>query len=260
MDLHEALGLGDTELVALVGAGGKKTAMATLAATGAQENRRVGYTTATHMPPPEFPLVVAPAMDVPATDDFESRMADETRESVVAFGARWVEEPDRAAEKLRGYPPAEIDGLFATGAFDWLLVKADGARRQEFKAPADHEPALPNRSTVVVIVASIKAVGEPLTESVVHRPQRVTAVTGLETGAEITPEGMGTVIASADGGLKGVPDGTSVVVMINKADSASERSTARSVLQSAFERSDRFSRGVITSFREGSCLTVSADR
>jgi len=260
MTLHEALELGDTELVAFVGAGGKKTAMARLATTGTRENRRVGYTTTTHMPPPEFPVVVSPAMDVPATEKYESLVADSSRGSAVAFGSQWVEEPDRAPEKLRGYAPADIDTLSATGAFDWVLVKADGARRREFKAPADHEPALPNSSTVVVIVASVKAVGEPLSESIVHRPERVTAVTGLDAGAEITPEAMGSVIASTDGGLKGVPDGCSVVVMVNKAESTSEQSTARSVLQSAFERSDRFSGGLITSFRDENCLAVSPDR
>lgn len=248
MDLAGALGLEERELVAFVGAGGKKTAMGRLVGEGETGDRTVGYTTTTHVPPPDLPLVLA------SPPDLRGRLED--RSEPVAFAAEQVENPARAAEKLRGYDPVLVDDLFDREVFDWLLVKADGARRRDFKAPAEHEPSIPERSTVVVVAASVRAVGAPLEESVVHRPERVTALTDLGAGQEITPRAMGTVLASQDGGLKGVPAGSEVILLLNKADSSAQRETADEVVREAFDRSDRFSRGLVTSFREDICLSV----
>jgi hypothetical protein len=133
MNLAGALGLGERELVAFVGAGGKQTAMSALAE--AAGGRRVGYTTTTHMRPPEFPLVIA------RQQELRDRLADSP--DAVAFAAERVESPSRATSKVRGYDPAVADALFEAGTFDWLLVKADGARRREFKAPPNTNRRFP---------------------------------------------------------------------------------------------------------------------
>jgi probable selenium-dependent hydroxylase accessory protein YqeC len=250
MDLAEALALDARELVAFVGAGGKKTAMSALATDG-HTDCQVGYTTTTHMPPPsELPLVVASAGDI------QTRLAGQ---SPVAFGAEWVENPERATRKLRGYEPPVLDDLFQAGGVERLLVKADGARKRGFKAPAAHEPAIPEKTSLVVIVASVQVVGEALSEQVVHRPEQVAAITDLAVGDELTPAAVGTVLASPDGGLKRVPDESRVFAMINKADSASPQATARKILRTVAARSDRFSDGLVTSFREGVCFPVAMD-
>lgn len=252
MDLAGTLGLGERELVAFVGAGGKKTAMGELVRAGGERNLAVGYTTTTHTPPPpDLPLVVAPAAEIQG--------AIEGRTPPVAFAAEAVDSPDRVETKVRGYDPSLVDELFEQDVFDWLLVKADGARQREFKAPAEHEPAIPARSTVVVVVASVQAVGEPLDESVVHRPERVAAISGLELGAAITPTAMGNTLASGDGGCKGIPAESEAILLVNKADTPDDRETAREIIRAAFARSDRFSRGLITSFREDISQSVVAE-
>lgn len=246
MDLAGALGLGERELVAFVGAGGKQTAMSALAE--AAGDRRVGYTTTTHMRPPAFPLVLA------REPELRERLADSP--TPVAFAAERIENPSRAASKVRGYDPAVPDALFESGAFDWLLVKADGARRREFKAPAEHEPPVPSRATTVVVVASAAVLGEPLDESLVHRPERVAALSGLDLGDELTPTAVAAVLADAGGGLKNVPSRSDVVVVLNKADTPDRREGARGVVRSVLDRSGRVSHGVVTSFRTGVCDTV----
>ncbi len=244
MDLAEALGLADRELVAFVGAGGKKTAMATLAEAGVGRGLRVGYTTTTHMPPPGgLPLVVA------NTDDLPDALA--SVEAPVAFARKEVANPDRATRKVRGHDAAVVDELFDGGRFDWLLVKADGARRREFKAPGPDEPVIPGASTSVVPVASVAAVGKPLDAETVHRPEHVATITGLDHGDVITPAAVGTVLASDEGGCKGVPGDAATTPLVNKADTPSLQESAREVVSEALERTDRFNRGLVCSFEHG---------
>jgi probable selenium-dependent hydroxylase accessory protein YqeC len=267
MRLAEALGLGGSEHVAFVGAGGKKTAMGRLATEGTRRGVAVGYTTTTAMPPPaDLPLVVG---DLGVDDDDGARtdecddgdddarpspLAD--RDPPVAFAREWVSDPARADRKVRGFDPGVVDDLFAAGRFDWLLVKADGARRREFKAPGDAEPVVPRSATHVVPVASVRAVGDPLTEATVHRPERVAALSGAAVGDRITPETVGAVLASPDGGCRGVPPGATVTPAVNKADTAALRETAVAALDHALARTDRFDRGLVTSFETGVCETV----
>ncbi|WP_135822112.1 selenium cofactor biosynthesis protein YqeC [Halostella litorea] len=249
MRLSEALPLGDRELVAFVGAGGKKTAMGRLAAEGTERGYDVGYTTTTRMPPPpDLPLTVA---DVEA-----SPYAVAEDEPPAAFAASWVADPERVDRKVEGFDPDALDDFFARGIFDWLVVKADGARRREFKAPGPDEPAVPDRATHVVPVASVAAVGDLLDEATVHRPERVAAITDLAVGDAITPEAVGAVLASPDGGLKGAPDAATVTPVVNKADTPERRETARAVLDHAIGRTDRFDRGLVTSFERDVCLPV----
>jgi probable selenium-dependent hydroxylase accessory protein YqeC len=239
MDLASALELGEEECVSFVGAGGKKTAMAELVREGTERDRSVGYTTTTHMPPPDVPLVVAHRSEI------VERVQKHT--PPVAFASRWVKRPERVPEKVRGFEPGVVDSL--VGTFDWLAVKADGARQREFKTPGADEPVVPDRTTLVVVVASVQAVDEPLTAKRVHRPELTADLAGLAVGDKLTPAAAGAVLASEDGGLRKVPTGSDAVVMVNKADSRSARETATTVVEQTLSRSSRFAHGLVTSFR-----------
>lgn len=248
MDLAGTLGLGDRELVAFVGAGGKKTAMANLTDAATERGLRAGYATTTHMPPPDMPLVLADG------DELQQKLAD--AETPVAFARERVENPDRAPEKVRGHEPGVMGELFDSGVVDWLLVKADGARRREFKAPGPAEPVVPERTTHVVPVASVAAVGEPLDGTTVHRPDRVAALTDLTGGETITPATVGTVLAHEAGGCKDIPAGATVTPIVNKADTPAKQETARAVFDAALSQTRRFDRGLVCSFRSAVLETV----
>jgi len=249
MDLAGALALGDRALVSFVGAGGKKTAMARLVAEATERGRRAGYTTTTHVPPPAgLPLVVA------EPEGLDEALARAT--PPVAFARSWVAHPERADRKLRGFDPAVVDRVHRSGAFDWLAVKADGARRRPFKAPGPDEPSVPDETTLVVPVVGVSAVGRPLSTDAVHRVDRVAAATGLDPGDPIDAAAVGAVLASPEGGLKGVPPGATVVPLVNQADTPELRRTARAALEHAFAASDRFERGLVTSFEAEVCEVV----
>jgi len=78
----------------------------------------------------------------------------------------------------------------------------------------------------VVPVASVGAVGAPLTAETVHRPERVAAITDATVGDEITPELVGRVLAHERGGLKKVPDGATAIPLVNAVDDAADETAA----------------------------------
>ncbi|GGK73765.1 selenium cofactor biosynthesis protein YqeC [Haloarcula sebkhae] len=251
MDLAAALGLGSSAAVAFVGAGGKKTAMGQLTVEGTDKGYDVGYTTTTAMPPP-------PDLPLTLTGPDEWRADLEAHDPPVAVAREGVADPARVDRKVRGFETSVVEELSDAGLFDWLLIKADGARKREFKAPSDGEPVVPSTASHVVPVASVAAVGEALTTDVVHRPKLVADITGLRVGDTITATAVGTVLTHPDGGLRNAPAEASVIPLVNKADAETQQHTARDVLTHALSQTERCSRGVITSFKSEVCEVVSA--
>jgi len=244
MALADALGLGDQALVSFVGAGGKKTAARRLVDAGAARGRRVGYTTTTHTPPLDgLPVVLADPGRLPWRAAPSSTAG---ASPALSFARGRVPDPDRAARKLRGYDPATVDDCFAAGQFDWLLVKADGARRREFKAPGPDEPVVPSRSTDVVVVVSVRAVGRRLDAPTVHRPERVAALSGRSVGDSLTTADLAAVLAAEGGGLRGVPAGARVHLVVNKADTPALTTRGRAVVDAVRERTDRYATTLVT--------------
>ncbi|MDQ2074249.1 selenium cofactor biosynthesis protein YqeC [Haloarcula sp. NS06] len=250
MDLAAALGLGSSAAVAFVGAGGKKTAMGQLTVEGTDRGYDVGYTTTTAMPPPpDLPLTLT------GPNDWRANL--EAHDPPVAVARERVPNPARVDRKVRGFEASVVEQLSDAGLFDWLLVKADGARKREFKAPGDGEPVVPSTATHVVPVASVAAVGEALTTDVVHRPERVADITGLRVGDTITAAAVGIVLTHPEGGLRNAPAEASVIPLVNKADTEPQRRIATDVLTHALSQTERCSRGVITSFASDVCEVVS---
>ncbi|MFB6173578.1 MAG: selenium cofactor biosynthesis protein YqeC [Halobacteriales archaeon] len=220
MDIVDALAA-RAGTTCVVGAGGKKTTMATLAA-------RLDR------------AVVTATVRIPIFDVWVARVAV-TDDPVAAVEAadKWplgvVPERERA-DRYRGYDPGVVDDL---AALDHpLLVKADGARMREFKAPSDREPQVPAAADTVVPIASAHVVGEPLDEERVHRVDRVAALTGREPGEPIRAADVATVLASEEGGWKGVPDGATVVPLVNMVDDDALAATAREVAAEVLDRAD----------------------
>jgi len=108
-----------------------------------------------------------------------------------------------------------------------LLNEADGSRMRPFKAPAEHEPAIPVETTVVVAVVGADVFGKTLGAEHVHRPELVSKLSGAPLGTAVTPEIVARVLAHPEGGLKNVPAGARVVALINKVETPADRDPAR---------------------------------
>lgn len=221
MTLAEALRMAADESVALVGGGGKTTAMFRLAREVVDRGGRVITTTTTRIFGAQIAL--APA-HVPAADATQERLAA----ALAAHRHVLVTGPTEAGSgKAEG---VSLD-LFRR-LRDWfpdvcILNEADGSRMRPFKAPADYEPVIPTDTTLVVPVVGADVFGAPLDAEHVHRPDLVSALCGAPLGTPITPAIVTRVLAHPDGGRKGVPPGVRVVVLINKAETLPDRAPAR---------------------------------
>lgn len=223
MDIVEALDAA-TGLTCVVGAGGKKT---TLYALADRLDRAVVTATV------RIPIFDQHVAGVTVTDDPAGAVRNADPED---FPLGLVPSQERE-DRYRGYDPALVDDL--ADAHDGpVLVKADGARTREFKAPDENEPRLPASADTVVPIASVTVVGKPLTAEHVHRVQRVSELTGVEPGERLTERDVATVLASPAGGLKMVPSGATAIPMINKVDNAELLARARRIAVGVKQRAN----------------------
>jgi len=221
--MAEALNLPGHGLLAIVGAGGKTTAMYRLAAELAGRGLRVACTTTTRIFPPkphQASLILA---------ENNERLLHECRDAAspgLPVCLAWAVD----GGKLMGLAPDFIHNLADAGIFDWILVEADGARCLPLKAPATHEPVIPARSTHVLAVAGLTAIGGPLDEKHVCRSTRFAELGGLAPGARVTPASVARVCAHPEGMFKGAPDDAVRLLWLNQADMPRALDHGREVL------------------------------
>ena len=220
MKLVEALNVAEDEAVALVGGGGKTSAMFRLAREVTDKGGDAITTTTTRIFAAQIAL--APA-HVPAAEATRDRVAAglANHRHVLVIGDTNPKDGKADGvsldlfERLRSWFPRAC-----------LLNEADGSRMRPFKAPAAHEPVIPAETTLVVPVIGADVFGQTLDADHVHRPELVSALSGAPLGTRITPEIVARVLAHPDGGRKGVPPGARVVVLINKVESLPDRKPA----------------------------------
>jgi molybdenum cofactor cytidylyltransferase len=220
LNLSRALRVQRQEIIALVGGGGKTSAMFRLGDELAAQGWRVVTTTSTHIAADQITL--APQAIIQPTGEAK-QLADRP---LTHLHTLLVGEIDPATNRAAGLAPDVIDRIPAALGVDIVFNEADGARMRPFKAPADHEPVITPGTTLVVPVVGIDVVGQPLDATHVHRPERVVALTGGELGQPVTPQLIAAVLAHPQGGLKGVPPQARVVVLVNKVQTEAEEATA----------------------------------
>lgn len=207
--LLDLLDLPPRPLISLVGAGGKTTTMYTLAREIAERSQRVITTTTTNIYYPEKGQ----------TDAFVMAEHPLTLLHIVqSIPARYrrITAVSRVTEvgKLAGLRPDQPYQLLAKTDAATVIVEADGARGRLIKAPAAHEPVIPPRSNIVLIVMSAAAINQPLGEAIVHRPERIAALLGITQGDLLTPERVGRLVTSEQGGMKNIPALAQVYLLI----------------------------------------------
>ncbi len=215
LPLHDALGIARPAVFATVGGGGKTTVLFALAAewdAAAGDGLSV-LTTTTKMTIPRegrrIPLAIGrgDAFRAGALQDIARRGL---RSAVVGVGRG-----DR--ERVLSVDPAWPRQAVEAGIASLVGVEADGSKGRPFKAPAPHEPVIPEHVDVVAAVIGAGVLGRPLDERSVHRPEIAARLAGAQPGDEVTPELAARVLMSPDGGRKGVPDSARFVVLVSSA-------------------------------------------
>ena len=231
MDLCDALDVHPGDVVALVGGGGKTTALYRLGAELAGRGLAVLLCGTTRFTPPagrEAPnltLVGGPA-------ELRAAVAEGAWPRTAAAG--WG-----SKGRLLPLEPGWIDALHEERPDLTVVIEADGSAMRPFKAPGEHEPVVPHGASLVVAVAGMDAAGRPLDGTHVHRPERVTALTGAPLGAPVTPELIAAVLCHPDGGRKGLPSGARWAALLNKADTPERRRAADLVAAAVRDRAAR---------------------
>ena len=255
MQLHHGLRLAADELavVTLVGAGGKTSALFRLADEAVASGRRVVTTTTTR-------IFASQAEQAPGRlvvdPDGNGSIDWGALEAELARHGHCLLVTSLTGPKCEGLPPTVVDGLAARAhdlGISLIAVEGDGSRRRPVKAPAPHEPVIPDCTTHLVPVAGLDALGLPLSEPYVHRPERMRALLQeADASTRLTARMMGRLVVepyvrgererqwpvasdqwSVAGGQWSVraSGGARLIALLNKAENAPRLAAARLIAQ-----------------------------
>jgi molybdenum cofactor cytidylyltransferase len=227
MQLSFALSISPSAVVAFVGGGGKTTGMFRLADELVSQGRRVITTTTTRIFAVQLNLSPAHLIAEDATTILQQVPAMLARHGQVLV----VERSLPSEGKVAGIDPDLVCRLHDLPEVDAVLVEADGSRMRPFKAPAAHEPVVPDCTTLLVPVVGIEVLGQPLDADHVHRPEIVARLASTRPREPVTPEIVAAVLVHPEGGLKGCPVGAHVALLINKVESDEQLTVARQLAQ-----------------------------
>lgn len=231
------------QTISLVGAGGKTTALFQLARQISLKSSVI-VTASSHMGVWQIPLadhhIIAKGIDhlqaipnqgvILITSEIENNRTKPVNSAILY----WLHENNQR----RGVP---------------LLIEADGSRQKSIKAPAEHEPPIPEFSDAVIVVAGLSAIGKPLTEEHVHRPEIFSRLSGLQIGQTISPKEIISVLTHFQGGLKNIPPKARRIAFLNQADTPELQSIGGDMAQELLEH---FYSVIVGSLQQHSFRTI----
>ena len=208
--LAQALEVSSGDVISLVGAGGKTTILYGLLTELRRRGVTVVATTTTHTQAPDSPTTAPPIVFASEEDNW----LQSVKARLDRYGAATVVGARKREDKLMGLQPDDIDPL--RGMAECVLIEADGARGRSLKAPASHEPVVPDCSTAVVVVAGLDVLGRRLNGENVHRLEIVTGLSGASVGSPIVEEVV--ALAIVRGYFPVIPRGSRRIAFLNKID------------------------------------------
>jgi len=222
--------------------------MYTLARELAQRGKRVITTTTTQIfypEPDETDLLI---------------VASETDSLLKTSGEAWqqyhrvtVAGTILRTDKLAGVQTEQPYELLVKSGAHAVIVEADGARHRMIKAPAEHEPVIPVRTNIALLLMSAEAINQPLSERIAHRPELVAKVTGINMGDILSPSVIARLISNEQGGLKHIPETATAYLLITHASMA-QKADIRELID--LMRSSSRITGVLSSEKPGEWITV----
>ena len=203
MELAKALCI-QPGVTAIIGSGGKTTAMLRLARELGRDARVIVCTSTRILPPEGLPLLQEPDAER-AAEILES-------ERILCAGT--------PAEKGKLAAPGLAFSQLAALA-DFVLVEADGSKRLPLKAHAAYEPVIPPEANQTVCVFGLSGVGLPICEAA-HRAELYAKNLNVSPETILTPQ-----LAAAHLNLEGLH----TRVLLNQADVPGGRDAARAMAE-----------------------------
>lgn len=207
----------------------------------AEHHGRVGITATAHIE--YFPGNLPVTKYIAGESDLLGQIKADRHSKQIAFA-----QPSERRGRRAGISPELIKQFRQAGRFDLFLIKADGARSRWLKAPAEHEPPLPDCADTVITVISARAIGKRLTDKIAHRVERISAIAGIKENEKIEPHHVARLLASEKGSLKNTGN-SRVIPLINMVDDAEKKELAKRAAQEALLLTDRFEYVVLAAMR-----------
>jgi probable selenium-dependent hydroxylase accessory protein YqeC len=225
--LRHSLQLSKGGVISLVGAGGKTSLMFRLARELSRQGDAVLSTTTTKIYTPSRRQSSVVMISESASDLVIEAGKILRQKPHISAGSRRI----AFQNKLKGFTTETIDQIWQSGVFRWIVVEADGAAGKSLKAPAEHEPVIPQCTRWVIGIVGLNAVGKPLTEKWAFRPQLVSKITGLAQGASINEAAIAEVLTNANGIMKGFPAQAKRYAFLNQAESKKRLEAGRRIAE-----------------------------
>mgnify|MGYP004624190631 CR=1 FL=1 len=203
MELAKALCI-QPGVTAIIGSGGKTSAMLRLARELGRAARVIVCTSTRILPPEGLPLLQEPDAER-AAEILES-------ERILCAGT--------PAEKGKLAAPGLAFSQLAALA-EYVLVEADGSKRLPVKAHAAYEPVIPPEANQTVCVFGLSGVGLPICEAA-HRAELYAKNLNVSPETILTPQ-----LAAAHLNLEGLH----TRVLLNQADVPGGRDAARAMAE-----------------------------
>ncbi len=137
-------------------------------------------------------------------------------------------------KRLGGIEPSWLPSLAPEEGV--TLVEADGSRRRPLKGTKAHEPLLPEGATLVVTVGGIRALGKPVNEEQVHRPEVFSELTGVGPAHTINSEAFARALLA---GLRNASGGIRRAVLLADVEPGRSMSDASMVARELWRRDVR---------------------
>lgn len=225
--LRHSLRLNRGGVISIAGAGGKTALMYRLARELASRGDRVLTTTTTKIRWP---------MQRQSSWVMVSESAETLLRQARAFLKRTLHltagrQVHHFQHKLKGFDPHTIDRIWQSGVFRWIIVEADGAAGKPLKAPAAHEPVIPDSTHWMIAVVGLTVVDKPLSAKWVFRPQLVSALSGLALDAPISVSAIAKMCLDKNGMLKNAPAQARRFIFLNQADSHRRLASGKQIAQ-----------------------------
>ncbi len=207
MRYQQAFELARGDVVAFIGAGGKSSLLVSLGYELAEAGWRVLATTTTRLSAGQLALFPA---TLPFTADARAISEALTERQFVLL------HDEIQGGRVYGPPREWLRHLLDRVDSDILLVEADEAAGLPFKAPKAGEPQVPQAATVVISVASLKALGLPLNAEHIYNPAAMTERYGFVENSPVKSPWLAQVLRDERLGLRGLPASARVLVYLNQ--------------------------------------------
>ena len=207
MRFKQAFDLARGDVVAFIGAGGKTSLMVSLGYELAEAGWRVLATTTTRLSSDQlslFPCALSTGANPRTISDALSAHQFVLLREYISNGY------------IYGPPPEWTRKLLDSVDSDILLVEADEAAGRPFKAPRAGEPRVPPETSLVVSIASLRALGLPLDSEHIYNPAAMIERYGFAENSPVKSPWLAQVMRDEKLGLRGVPPGARVITFLNE--------------------------------------------